>query len=55
MKRIVTIIACSVLLSGCESYKKTGPWAPDGLNYTLSRDRHNGDQTDYFGVSWSLK
>ena len=42
-------------LTGCASYSKTGNWAPNGVNYTLSRDRQSGELTDYFGVSWQLK
>ena len=45
--------------SGCKdlqaAYSKTGAWAPNGANYTLSRDRETGDLTDYFGLSWQLK
>jgi len=42
-------------LCGCASYSKSGFWTPDGVNYTLSRDRQSGDLTDYFGVTWNLK
>lgn len=63
MKKIKSIlILCScVALAGCasvdtarEGYKKAG-WTPDQFNYTLQRDRHTGDMSDYFGLGWSLK
>lgn len=54
MKIIALLLTC-VLLNGCASYNKTGAWAPNGVNYTISRDRQTGDLTDYFGVSWQLK
>jgi len=52
MKTLLFIVALG-LLCGCanDGYKKTGWYAPDGFNYTLSRDRQTGDLTDY----WSLK
>ena len=54
---LATIFLCAISLSlcGCAQYAKTGPWAPNGVNYTLSRDRNTGELTDYFGVSWQLK
>ena len=61
MKRIAMAtalaVACMELLccTGCASYSKTGAWAPQGANYTLSRDRQTGDLTDYWGLTWSFK
>jgi type IV secretory pathway VirB3-like protein len=52
---LLIAIALVLVCSGCAAYSKTGAWAPNGLNYTLSRDRQTGDLTDYFGVSWQLK
>ena len=54
MMRILIALVCVALFSGCETYKRI-PGAPDSVNYTLSRDRMNGDITDYFGASWNLK
>lgn len=57
-KRIIPPLCLLILtlsFSGCAEYAKTGPWAPNGVNYTLSRDRNTGELTDYFGVSWQLK
>lgn len=54
LKSILLAIIATVLLSGCETYKKQA-WTPDSLNYTYARDRKTGDECDYFGVGWSLK
>jgi len=58
MKLLLLAIIAATALTGCtgfrEGYKKQS-WTPDGFNYTLSRDRRSGDQTDYFGLNWSLK
>lgn len=57
--RLFLLVACVTLLSGCagvhEKYKESGWYAPDSFNYTLQRDRRTGDQSDYFGLGWSLK
>lgn len=49
------LLSAVLFLTGCESYKRTGAWAPDSVNYTLSRERNSGELTDYFGASWQLK
>lgn len=57
MKKL-TILLFAAVLTGCASSRdwyKAQPWTPDGFNYTLQRDRETGDQSDYFGFSWSLK
>jgi hypothetical protein len=55
MKRTVLLTILMALFTGCASYSHTSRLFPDSVNYTLSRDRHTGQETDYFGVSWSLK
>ena len=58
--RIWVLMMCHMAVialagGGCAAYNKTGWWAPDTANYTLSRDRMTGDLTDYWGLSWTLK
>ena len=52
---LILISLC--LFSGCSTmdYSKTGWYAPNGANYTISRDRQTGDLTDYVGVTWQFK
>lgn len=54
--KIYTLLLLAALFfcAGCETYKKQA-WTPDGLNYTLQRDRKTGEMSDYVGLSWSLK
>lgn len=52
--RTFALLLLAAALTGCAAYKES-PWTPDGVNYTLSRDRQTGDLTDYFGVTWNLK
>ncbi len=54
MKRLCIAMILIPFLVGCAAYSRSR-WTPDGFNYTVSRDRRTGDQTDYFGVSWNLK
>lgn len=53
--RIICFALALSSMAGCASYSKTGVWAPNGINYTLSRDRQSGDLTDYWGLTWQLK
>lgn len=59
MKKTLALLALLVTVgAGCQSMKdayKSQGWTPDSLNYTLQRDRKTGEQSDYFGLSWSLK
>jgi len=50
----LALIAGCLTMTGCSWCQKQA-WTPDGVSYTLQRDRHTGEQSDYFGVSWSLK
>lgn len=58
MKRKITMLVALVAIvtigQGCAAYKES-VLTPDGFNYTLQRDRHTGQQSDYFGLSWDLK
>lgn len=49
------LAAIFFLLSGCAQYAKTGPWAPNGFNYTIYRDRDTGALQDALGLSWQFK
>ncbi len=52
---VLFVAVCSItLLTGCEMYSRNR-WTPDGFSYTVERDRHTGDQADYFGLNWNLK
>jgi len=55
MTKLFIMIAAVATMTGCASYKASGPWTPDSVNYTISRERSTGELTDYFGASWSLK
>lgn len=54
MVKCITVGLALFSCIGCETYKRQA-WTPDGFNYTVSRDRKTGDQTDYFGATWNLK
>lgn len=54
MKPLLLLLLAVCGCGGCETYSKQG-WTPDGINYTLQRDRDTGAMSDYFGLSWSLK
>lgn len=57
-KTLLLILAVIPLLTGCAGFKEKYQaqwWTPESFNYTLQRDRKTGEQSDYFGLSWSLK
>jgi hypothetical protein len=55
-RKLMAIVAilCVIAGGGCASYNNN-PLTPDGLNYTLSRDRVSGELVDYVGLTWNLK
>lgn len=58
LRHLPTVLFGAVALlmcMGCESYKKTGWYTPDGFNYTFSRSRDTGELIDAVGFSWTLK
>lgn len=57
-KKTILIALAIMAATGCagmqEAYNRQ-VWTPDGLNYTLSRDRASGELCDYVGFTWNLK
>ena len=53
--QLAAVTLAAAMLTGCAAYSHTGAWAPNGVNYTIARDRQSGDLTDYVGLSWQLK